>query len=78
MAELTATEFTQWLCEHIERAPEGVLPTSRLVEDLSLDSFDFSMLYIGIEDLTAALDDEPRVLDTVGDVYDYYLFLVRL
>lgn len=65
------------ICHYVDVKPEEILPTSRFVEDLDVNSYDLMCMIGEIEDTFAITVDEQKAskLLTVQNAVDYFHML---
>jgi hypothetical protein len=76
---VTWEEFATQLAELVERPPDEVLPTTRVIEDLGLDSLALAELVLILVEkyemggLSKTLEERVWENVTAGALYDEYL-----
>jgi acyl carrier protein len=71
---MSLDEFVRYLVETVEIAPQPMTSSTRLSEDLDLDSLQMQELCLVMYELGAELIEEmiPSI-ETVGDLYHHYI-----
>ena len=66
-------ELKSVICEYVEAEPENITESSRFVEDLGFNSYDFMSMVGQLEDQFDIEDNERDVVNvkTVGDAIAY-------
>lgn len=72
-------KIKEFICNYVDVDPEKITLESRLIEDLSFNSYDFMSMLGEIEtELGITVDDEEILnLHTVGDAVNYLEQLVK-
>jgi acyl carrier protein len=66
-------QLKEWIVQYVEVQPEEITLSSRFIEDLQMNSYDFMSLLGEMEEALDVTIDETEILNlqTVGDAVTY-------